>query len=305
MKTLSIYSQPRDFTEGIYGQCLAWLLEVLYHLEKTDVLDGNIIPLFDIHTLHYGKLIPGCLQPKLKYDSLKEDQVDKVQKISLAKYKIKHSIKGFDIHEDSFTKAHKIFTTYLRFNEDIIQAVDTLNIQDHALGVHYRGTDKNYDKGQSNYITEAEMIRILKDYVDHHQVSQIFCCSDEQSFVQRIQKLFPTQYVEYKQTRSKGKSRQGFFRQGQRSNKARRDHLTRSCMIDMLALSRCKTVIKTSSALSSFSKIINPSLQLYTVSAMKKPYFPAAVANQYSSKNKSIQDILKRTMRGDAYNVKS
>ena len=81
MKTLSIYSQPRDFTEGIYGQCLTWLLEVLHHLEKTDVLDGNIIPLFDIHTLHYGKLIPGCLQPKLKYDSLKEDQVDKVQNI--------------------------------------------------------------------------------------------------------------------------------------------------------------------------------------------------------------------------------
>jgi hypothetical protein len=54
-------------------------------------------------------------------------------------------------------------------------------------------------------------------------------------------------------------------------------------MVDMLCLSNCKTVLKISSALSSFSKIINPSLNIYRINALKfipdprrVPYFPDA-----------------------------
>ena len=51
-------------------------------------------------------------------------------------------------------------------------------------------------------------------------------------------------------------------------------------MIDMLCLSKCKEVIKVSSALSAFSKIINPNLKIFRVNALKMfadiPYFPDA-----------------------------
>jgi hypothetical protein len=54
----------------------------------------------------------------------------------------------------------------------------------------------------------------------------------------------------------------------------------KEAMIDMLCLSKCKMVLKTSSALSSFSKIINPDLKIYRVNACKMfadiPYFPDA-----------------------------
>jgi len=54
--------------------------------------------------------------------------------------------------------------------------------------------------------------------------------------------------------------------------------------------------------ISSFSKILNPFVKLYTVSAMKKPYFPAAVAERYETKSKEIIKILNRTMKNDYYN---
>ena len=65
-----------------------------------------------------------------------------------------------------------------------------MNINNKTLGVHYRGTDKNYDIGQANYITETEMILIVKDYMENNNIEQIFCCSDEQSFINAIKILF-------------------------------------------------------------------------------------------------------------------
>jgi hypothetical protein len=51
----------------------------------------------------------------------------------------------------------------------------------------------------------------------------------------------------------------------------------------MLCLSKCNTVLKTSSALSSFAKIINPDLKIYRINSLKftptpknVPYFPDA-----------------------------
>ena len=156
------------------------------------------------------------------------------------------------------------------------------------------------------------MILIIKDYMENNEIEKIFCCSDEQSFINEIKILYPNKVIEYKQSRSnksfkldKKMSKKmlfssGFFRNGQ--NSSNMDNLTYSCIIDMLALSKCTTIIKTSSTLSSFSKILKPNLKLYTVSAMKQPWFPAAVAERYESESEEIIKILKRTMINDCYN---
>ena len=70
----------------------------------------------------------------------------------------------------------------------------------------------------------------------------------------------------------------------------------------MLLLSQCNTIIKTSSALSCFSKIINPSVNLYCTSAMKQKWFPAGLVKPYNSECKIIQKILQKTMVGHVYN---
>ena len=300
---IKIFSNPQDLRQGIYGQCLTWLLEVLYYLEKNNIYninDNNTKVIFDINTLNNKNLIPKFIQPKKIYDI---DKSFEPIKISLKNFKLKNKIGGFELNTESFEKANKIFNKYFKFNNFIIDEVDKLNINNKTLGVHFRGSDKNYNNSpEANYITKEEMILIIQDYMKNNDVPQIFCCSDEESFVNEIMRLYPDKVIEYKQIRLTNSNNYGLHRHGQNSSDRDRDNLTYSCIIDMLALSKCTTIIKTSSAFSSFSKILNPSLKLYTVSAMKKPWFPAAVAERYESESEEIKKILKRTMINDCYN---
>lgn len=296
--TIKIFSKAEDLTEGIYGQCLTWLLEVLYYLEKNNIIDHNTNVMFDINTLNNRNIIPTFIQPKKIYNK----PVNPI-KISLTEYKIKNNIGSFELNTESFKKVNKIFNKYFKCHDFIINEVNKLNINNKTLGVHFRGSDKNYNNsGEANYISKTEMILIIQDYMKHNDVQQIFCCSDEQTFVNEMMRLYPTKVIEYKQPRLRDSNNVGLHRYGQNSSNKERDILTYSCIIDMLALSKCATIIKTSSALSSFSKILNPSLKLYTVSAMKRPWFPAAVAERYESESEEIIKILKRTMMNDCYN---
>jgi hypothetical protein len=298
VNVIKIYSNPLDFTEGIFGQCLTWLLEVLNYLENSKTINDNTQLSFNINTLNNRNLIPKFIQP-LKII----DESFKAVEISLKHFKIDVVPVGFKLSEESFDKANRIFNKYFKFNDFILDEVNKLNITNKTLGIHYRGTDKLYDKNQANSITRSDMILIVKDYVENNDIDHIFCCSDEQLFINEIKRIYPNKLIQYEQSRSNEDSvNYGFFRNGHKCNDRERDALTYSCIIDMLALSKCTTIIKTSSALSSFSKILNPSLKLYTVSSMKQPWFPTAVANIYEPYSEEIKKILKRTMINDCYN---
>lgn len=290
-----LYSKPEDFTEGIYGQCLIWLLEVLYYMEKNNVINKDTNISFDINTLNNGNLIPTFIKPK------NICKIDENVKINVKKYKIEKRIDAyFALNTQSFYKANEIFNRYFIFNDFITQEISNLNISNNSLGIHYRGTDKNYDRGQANPITQDEMLLIIKDYFKNNTVDKIYCCSDEQTFIDKMSLEYPDKIIVYNQLRSDNSNNYGFFRIGK--NHPNRDDLTNASIIDMLALSNCKTIIKSSSALSSFSKIINPYINLYTICAMKQPWFPAAVAEKYKTDSEDIKNILKRTMKGDTYN---
>jgi hypothetical protein len=49
-----IYSESKDFTEGIFGQCLIHLLEVLYYMENNNLINNDTNIKFDINTLNNG-----------------------------------------------------------------------------------------------------------------------------------------------------------------------------------------------------------------------------------------------------------
>jgi hypothetical protein len=74
-------------------------------------------------------------------------------------------------------------------------------------------------------------------------------------------------------------------------------------VIDCLALSRCAVVLNTSSALSAFSKVLNPDLEIYRCAASKMfadiPYFPIAYIPRYESDDVVVAEILARTMADD------
>jgi hypothetical protein len=293
---LIIFSKKNELIQGIFGQCLIWLLELLYFLETSNIINEHTKIIFNINTLNNDNLIPNFILPKKLYTL---NQFSKPGKISLVQAKKRFGF-GFEFNKNSFKKANNIFHKYFKFHDLIINEVYKLNINTKTLGIHYRGTDKNYDSLQANYITQDETLAIIQDYGKNNKIEKIFCCSDEQSFINKIKLLFPNKLIEYKQIRANHSNNYGFFREGHTSPKNIKNNLTLSCIIDMYALSKCNTIIKTSSALSSFSKLINTSLNLYTVSAMKLPWFPAGVAEPYKTNSAIIKSILERTMKGDA-----
>ena len=150
------------------------------------------------------------------------------------------------------------------------------------------------------------MIMIIEDYLNNNNnINTLFCCSDEQIFINKIKEKFKNyKIIEYNQFRNNSENiNYGLFRYGEKFDEIERNKLTYASIIDMLALSKCKVVIKSSSALSAFSKIINPSLILYTVSAMKKDWFPTSYVEEYKTNNIELKKILKRTMKDHYYNI--
>jgi len=298
MEKLYIYSEKHHLTEGIYGQCLAWLLELLNNLIENNKINDNTRIIFDINTLNNNNLIPNFIVPKNIY-TFKID--DTVNKISLLEFKQNNKI-SFKFNEHSYEIANNIFNKFFKFNNFINNQIHEVNLSSKSLGIHYRGTDKNFDNGQSNSISCDEFLLIIDDYLKKNDVSNIFCCSDEEIFISKIKKKYPEKIIEYKQLRSNNSKNFGFFRNGQYSSESIQNDLTNNSIIDMLLLSQCNTIIKTSSALSCFSKIINPNINLYCTAAMKQKWFPAGLVKPYNSESKIIQKILQKTMAGHVYN---
>jgi len=288
-----IYSDKNDLTEGMYGQALIWLLEILKALQHNDT---KII--FDINTLAYDNLIPKFVKPKIEY---KIEELENILRINVKQFKSSFRI-DFEFNENSFYKANQLWEKYFIFNETILQNIPKFD-SNKTLGLHYRGTDKNTDTSQANPINQNEFIMIVTDYLKNNaDITTLYCCSDETTFVDNIKQHFPNmKVIEYKQQRANEDLNTGFFRYGDKVDKMTQDEMTIAAFVDMLALSKCNSVLKTSSALSAFSKIINPELRVYTVSAMKERWFPTGLIESYKTTSPEINQILQRTLKGHVY----
>lgn len=96
-----IYSEPEDFTEGIFSQCLMHLLEVLYYMENNNVINKDTNISFDINTLNNGNLIPTFIKPKNICN------IDENIKINVKKYRSEKRIDAyFELNTQSFYKAN-------------------------------------------------------------------------------------------------------------------------------------------------------------------------------------------------------
>ncbi|MEO6923638.1 MAG: hypothetical protein ABI142_07420, partial [Bryocella sp.] len=82
---------------------------------------------------------------------------------------------------------------------------------------------------------------------------------------------------------------------------------TDRAVLDCVLLSRCECVIETSSALPSFTKLLNPHLEIYRCTASKlfgklytnMPYFPVAFIPLLPVVGQESKDTLEQTMRSD------
>lgn len=289
-----IVSYKNELIEGMYGQSLIWLLEILNDLQSTNLINDSSKLIFDVNAYRYDNIIPTFIVPKQQYDT---SQLNYPNILNIRGYKSSKKM-DFDFNVKSFETAHKIWDKYFTLSPTIEKRIPTFNSYE-TLGIHFRGTDKTLDLEETNAITQDEFIVVVKDYLDNnHQIKNLYCCSDEDNFINKIKSEFKNlNILQYDQKRATDisialhKNIPSYYKAGH----------TIAAIVDMIALSRCKTILKTSSAMSAFAKIINPNVELLSCSATKKLWFPVGVVNIYKSSNPDVNEILNRTQSGHIY----
>ena len=157
-------------------------------------------------------------------------------------------------HTLSRESVFRLIQKYIHFNPNITERVEAF-VQahfnaDYVIGLHYRGTDKSCEAPRIPYEKVTETLRQLTvDLADY----RIFVATDEQRFLEYIQREFPGRAMALEMERSSG------GRPIHTDNRSPSKH-GQEAIIDALLLSRCHVLVRTSSNLSLWSSYLNPDL---------------------------------------------
>ena len=156
--------------------------------------------------------------------------------------------------------ARRLFDKYFfikRNVQDEIDDFDALNDTDRLgrLGIHYRGTDRRKESEPVEYRT---MIETVLRYFP--QLRSVFISTDEELFLAFARSQMPDRkIITFSSTAAR------YHKINQADNYKKGLHALADCIL----LSRCKAMIKTSSALSAWSKVFAPEMDVVLVG---KPY---------------------------------
>jgi hypothetical protein len=276
-----------DFlTEGLFGQVLIWMLEILPYVDQK-----GWKPHWEIRTKHYGappefSILPGIIVPNYAGDdSGHTESLEQLQK------RHQHNFK-FDFHA-----AQKAWATHFRFTADVQTRLDQFWSEcfpdNTVLGIHYRGTDKNVDTFQTNRVTQQQFLCAVEDFLGNHpDVTGLFVASDDSRFIEAIQR-FPNVHF-YNHNRAKDD--RPLWNQHECSHN---QAIAKDAILDCLTLARCQYGLKCMSQLSAFAKIINPALDIYRISACKPDWFPEAYIPRYHGYDPAVRAMLGVLQRGD------
>ena len=279
-----IFTTPGDIPQGLFGGVFLFAFEILPYLQS-----NNMRPGWSITSKLYGsepdfEVIPGLLD--LAYEAPGDIEAS----INLLELK---QDRPFALGND-WHKLNRLWSEYFRVPNRIEQAVRSLGNLGETLGIHYRGTDKNTTAWDSNPVSFEDFAVIIKDLLQRKpSLKQVFLATDEAAFVTYLGSNLDIPVVGF----GAGRHHLEHKTEEERTMEADR------ALIDCLALSRCAAVLNTSSALSAFSKVLNPDLEIYRCAASKMfadiPYFPVAYIPQYRSDRAAVVEVLARTMAGD------
>jgi hypothetical protein len=159
----------------------------------------------------------------------------------------------------NFDDLHQIQLDYLPVNPNIIERVETFvcdhNLRPPLIGCHYRGTDKTIEAERVSY---ADVLQVLREQIEKTGPdTTLFIASDEAGFVEYLAsnlpkiKLVSAAHKRSTTTKPLHTKVDDFGRQ--RAIEA---------LTDCLLLSRCSTLVKTPSLLSTWAKIFNPTVRI-------------------------------------------
>jgi hypothetical protein len=254
-----------EMSEGLFGMVILWVFEVLPILESNNV-DISTLK-WDISTASYGAIFPNLLEYNSEYISPEKiNKNDKVVKLFGLRKEYRQYVLG-----DDFNKLHDLFFKYFKIPKNIEKIADQYDLTNY-LGLHFRGTDKTRDTFMNNPLTKSDFYIIIDSFIKANTgIMNVFLATDEMDILSYLK----NKYTHINFITSRDLKNNLFWRNN--SDVIRNGT---EAMVDMLCLSKCKIVLKVSSALSSFSKLINPNLNIYRLNALKMfvdiPYFPDA-----------------------------
>jgi hypothetical protein len=281
-KNCVIVTSADDLGEGLFGQIILWTFEVLPYLAS-----HGIFPAWRIKSKLYGSapdytVVPGLVELAYAPPPVIDAEVH------LNDLRAQHlCVLGGDWHY-----MHALWNSYFAVPGRVLRAADDAALPRCTLGLHYRGTDKNQATWDTNPVSQDDFLTLVEGFLEEHpNVTSVFVASDEFSFVSHArQRLAPIPVINLGEV--------GFHKSGK--NDSQRGH---RAMLDCVLLSRCRYVVKCSSALSGFAKVLNPSLEAYRVSASKLftdiAYFPEAYIPRLSSADPRCAAILEKQFAGD------
>jgi hypothetical protein len=250
---------------GLFGCVISFLFEILPVFEETNINTKNIY--WDISTIHYGNIFPNLLEYENMndYEKIKDDESTEIIDL-IDVLKESPQYKTYYLGDD-FIELNKLFFKYFKIPQDIMDLVNSYELTNYT-GLHYRGTDKLIDTEMNNPVSIDEFKIIIESYIIAHNITQIFLSTDEGEILTYLTTKYPN--ITIKTARDlRGdlfwKTPENYINNG------------RDAMVDMLCLSKCATILKISSSLSSYAKVINPNINIYRINASiytQKPYFP-------------------------------
>jgi hypothetical protein len=233
----SITTSPDELRQGLFGQIVLWVFELLPYLHAR-----GIFPLWDIKSRLYGTepdytVIPGV------FDLAYSPSEGPCAEVRLATLRDAHAsvLGGGDW--DYLTG---LWHSYFRIPGRTQSAATQIALPPNTLGIHYRGNDKNRKSWDTNPVSPDDFLTLAANFLGTHpDVTTIFVATDEFSFVAKARRaLSPLPIINLGEV--------GFHKASQ--NIA---HKGDRALLDCVVLSRCTYVLKCSSALSGFAKVLN------------------------------------------------
>lgn len=179
--------------------------------------------------------------------------------------------------------ANHLFWSYLTIKSEIMNYVESF-VEEYfvnrtMLGIHYRGTDK---KSEAEPVTWEYVARTISNYLDANpQVDSLFVASDEGDFIEWIKRRFKHIDVVSHNDTMRGTDGKAIHVQPALGDNYLKG---KEALVNSLLLSKCDVLIRTSSFLSAWSSIFNPSLPVIMLNRPfdDKLWFPDALIVQKS-----------------------
>ncbi|MDP3659080.1 hypothetical protein [Phenylobacterium sp.] len=278
-----IVTDADELQEGLFGQVILYVFEILPYLHARGAR-----PDWAIRAKYYGGaadglVIPGVLDLAYTPQPAKRD-------VSLALLRERHCAQL----GDDWQGLHDIWSSYFRIPPRIEAEADDLGPLGDALGVHYRGTDKLTAAWDTNPVSRADMAAIVADFRSRRpDLKRVFVASDDAGFASYLADQTDAEVINLG----------GVDFHKAEDLAADLNRKADRALLDCVLLSRCAAVLKTSSALGGFTKVLRPSLEIYRCAASKMfadiPYFPVAYVPRYQSEDPQVAAILERLMQDD------